>query len=71
MKPEKEGMPPEKIRALLIENKVKQVDIAKDLGISTGCPGRVIDRHYKSRRVQEAIAQRVKIPFEKMWGKAA
>lgn len=64
-------MKPEKIRSLLIEHKIKQVDIAKELNVSHGCIGRVIDRHYKSRRVQEAIARKVHVTFEKMWGKAA
>lgn len=61
----------EKIRALLIEHKVKQVDIAKELGLSSGSVNRVISGHYASRRVQEAVAKAAHVPFEKMWGKAA
>jgi len=61
----------EKIRALLIENKVKQVDIARELGLSSGSINRVISGHYTSRRVQEAVSKAVHVPFEKMWGKAA
>lgn len=61
----------EKIRALLIEHKVKQTDIAKELGLSSGSVNRVISGHYTSRRVQEAVAKAARVPFEKMWGQAA
>lgn len=64
-------MKPEKIRALLIENKVKQVDIARSLDVTSGAVNRVIDHHFKSRRIQEAIAENVRVPFEKMWRTAA
>jgi predicted transcriptional regulator len=64
-------MKTEKIRALLIENKVKQTDIARSLGVTPGSVNRVISGHYTSRRVQEAIAEKTRVPFEKMWGKAA
>jgi predicted transcriptional regulator len=68
MKPK---MKPEKIRALLVENKVKQVDIARDLRITSGAVSRVISGHYPSRRIQEAVAEKARVSFEKMWGKAA
>lgn len=61
----------EKIRALLIEHKVKQVDLARDLELSSGSISRVISGHYTSHRVQAAISKAVNVPFEKMWGKAA
>lgn len=64
-------MKTEKIRALLIENKVKQIDIARELDLCPGSINRVISGHYSSRRVQEAVAKAARVPFEKMWGKAA
>jgi len=64
-------MKTEKIRALLIENKVTQTSIAHELNITPGSVNRVISGHYASRRVQEAVARATRTPFEKMWGKAA
>ena len=64
-------MRPEKIRSLLIENKVKQVEIARELNVSSGAVNRVIDRHFVSHRIREAIAAKVRVPFKKMWGSAA
>ena len=64
-------MKPQKIRALLIENKITQTSIAKDLKVTQGAVNRVIDGHFISRRIREAIASRVNIPFEKMWERAA
>lgn len=64
-------MKPQKIRALLIENKAKQIDIARDLKVTSGAVNRVIDGHFPSRRIQEAIAEKARVPFDKMWGKAA
>jgi transcriptional regulator with XRE-family HTH domain len=61
----------EKIRALLIEHKVKQIDIARELDLSSGSINRVISGHYTSKRVQEAVAKAARVPFEKMWGKTA
>jgi transcriptional regulator with XRE-family HTH domain len=61
----------EKIRALLIENKVTQTAIAKELGLTPGSINRVISGHYTSKRVQEAVSRATRVPFEKMWGKAA
>jgi len=64
-------MKPAKIRALLIEHQVKQTDIAKELGVTPAAVSRVIRGDYKSRRTQEAIATKVRVPFEKMWRTAA
>lgn len=64
-------MKPEKIRAVLIEKKVKQIEIAREFGVTSGAISRVIDGHFKSRRIQQAISEKAHIPFEKMWRKAA
>jgi predicted XRE-type DNA-binding protein len=67
----KPAMKPEDIRALLAKNKAKQIEIVRDLGVTSGAVSRVIDGHFPSRRIQEAIAKKVRVPFEQMWGKAA
>lgn len=65
------GMKPQKIRALLIENKETQTQIARDLNITQGAVARVIDYHFVSKRIREAIANKARVPFEKMWGRKA
>ena len=65
------GMKPQKIRALLIEEKETQTQIARDLRITQGAVARVIDYHFVSKRIREAIANKVRVPYEKMWGKKA
>lgn len=64
-------MKPQKIRALLIENKEKQIDIARSIGVRPSSVGMCIDGKFVSRRIREAIAEKARIPFEKMWGEAA
>ena len=64
-------MKPQKIRALLIENKEKQIDIARALGVQPSSVGMAIDNKFVSRRIREAIAEKARVPFETMWGKAA
>lgn len=67
----KPTMKPEEIRALLIRNKEKQIEIARNLQVTSGAVNRVIDGHFVSRRIREALAEKARVPFEKMWGKAA
>lgn len=64
-------MKPEKIRALLIENNAKQVDIARDLKVTPGAVNRVIDGHFVSRRIRLAIAEKAGVSFTRMWRAAA
>lgn len=64
-------MKPEKRRALMAENKVKQVEIARDLKVSSVAVSRVIDGQFASKRIREAVAQKTGTTFEKMWGAAA
>ena len=64
-------MPPQKIRALLIEHKETQTSIARALGVQPSSVNMAIDNKFVSRRIREAIAKKARVPFEKMWGKAA
>ena len=64
-------MKPNKIRALLIEHGVKQVEIARTVGVSPASINKCIEGTFVSRRIRELIAERAETPFEKMWGKAA
>jgi lambda repressor-like predicted transcriptional regulator len=64
-------MKPQDIKAALIKNKEKQIDIARELRVQPSSVNMVIDGKFVSRRIRQAIADRAGISFEKMWGKAA
>lgn len=64
-------MKPQKIRALLIEYGEKQIDIARSVGVRPSSVGMCIDGKFVSRRIREAIAEKARTSFEKMWGQAA
>ena len=64
-------MKPQEIKAALIRNSEKQVAIARDLGVSQPSINRVIEGKSVSFRIQKVLAERARVPFEKMWGKAA
>lgn len=63
-----QGMTSREIRASLILNGVKCVDIAKQLGVQKPAVTLIITRKQKSRRIQEAIAKAINKPFEEVWG---
>ncbi len=58
-----------KLRAMLIMKGIKMTDIARELGLHNKTIHTIV--HYypikKSRRVQEAIANALNKPFEKIW----
>lgn len=64
-------MKPQEIKAALIKNNEKQIDIARSLGVRASAINMVIERKFVSHRIRTAIAEKARIPFEKMWGKAA
>ena len=64
-------MKPQEIKAALIKNKITQVSIARDIGVSQPSVNMVIEGRLVSRRIRQAISDKVRIPFEKVWGKAA
>jgi lambda repressor-like predicted transcriptional regulator len=67
-------MPPNKIRALLVERGIRQKDIAplvKPRPVAPSTVRVVISGCQRSRPIQEAVAEILGIPYEKIWGKAA
>lgn len=64
-------MTPNKIKALLIENNVRQREIAAELGVTPGTVSAAIsgDPKYRSRRIHEAVSARVKKPIRQLWPK--
>lgn len=60
-----------KVKSLLIRQGIKQAEIAKELGLKRCTVSGVINGHTDSKRIKEYIAKRLKMDFEKLWGKAA
>jgi len=60
-----------KIKVLLVRRKIKQKDIAKELGVTPGMISGVISGDLQSHRVKLGIAEALKIPYTKLWGRAA
>ena len=44
-------------------------EIARDLGVSRTWVSLVVNRHKKSRRIQEAIANALGVSYESLWVK--
>ena len=61
----------QKVKSLLIKNKIKQVDIARELSISRGTVSGAINGHHQSRPVKEKVAEKLGIDYDKLGGKAA
>ncbi|MGE5606547.1 MAG: transcriptional regulator [Bacteroidota bacterium] len=64
-----QGMTSREIRAHLILNGVKCVDLARQLGVHQTAVTLIITRRENSRRIQEAVAKAINKPFEEVWGK--
>lgn len=62
-------MSPNKIKAMLVERGITQAEIAKELGIAPSSVNGALTgyRQHRSRRVHEAIAQRVGKSIDKLW----
>lgn len=64
-------MKPNQIRSLMVKHQVKQAEIAADLDVSPAAVSSVIAGRFVSRRISEAVANRVGVPVEKLWPKYA
>jgi len=56
------------IKALMTKCGVSQADIAKRLGITREYVRKVIHGERSTRRVRQAIADALRMPFEEVWG---
>lgn len=61
----------QKIKAMLVERGIRQVDIARELGLKKETVNTVLNNHGTSRRVKEHIAKRLGRPVEYLWPKQA
>ena len=55
------------IKALLVKNRIKQVEIARNLNVSEATVSRVVSRKERSRRVQKEIARVLNLTYEELW----
>lgn len=60
-----------KVKALLVEKGIKQKDIAAALGVTAGCVSGTISGRFQSLRIRKAVAKVLKMPYAKVWGRAA
>ncbi|WP_425058402.1 hypothetical protein SCACP_30520 [Sporomusa carbonis] len=65
------GLTPEEIRAELILRKIKQVDIARSLGVSQAAVNRVISGDSVSQKIREEIAAILGRPVATIWPEQA
>ena len=56
-------------RGLMRVNKIRNRDIANQVGVCDAVVCQVLYGKKKSRRVQQAIAFAVGVPYEELWGK--
>ena len=64
-------MKPRKIRALMVERDIKNVDIARALNIRPASVHGVVCGKWASRRVAEEVARQLNMPLEKVFPKYA
>jgi len=55
------------IRGMMYIAGVRQIDIARKYGIDKTVLSKVLSGKRKSRRVREAIAQELNVPFKSLW----
>lgn len=56
------------IKSLLIRNKIKHKELAKELDVSRSVVSQVVGGHCRSRRIEEHIAKRLGRSYAKLWG---
>ena len=59
---------PEEIKAALLIKRITMKSIADDLGVTPPCVYLVVGGRGTSHRVQQAVADKLGLPFEQVWG---
>lgn len=57
------------VKALLVLKGISIKEIAKELGVSHAAVSRVVYGHTISRKIRQAIADKLRMPYDKLWGK--
>lgn len=60
-------MKPNQRRALMAKHEIKQADVAAELAVSPAAVSSVIAGRFKSKRIRQALADRLGLPVEKLW----
>ena len=63
-----------KVRALMVEKGIKQIEIAKELGVGAPAISGALNGHWESERVRKAIAARLGMSMkqlDRIWSTAA
>lgn len=60
-----------KVKSILVLKGIRQTELAAELDVLPSTVSGVLNGHHHSRRIQEFIAQKLKMDYEKLWGKAA
>lgn len=59
------------VRGLLAMNRITFRQVGKTIGVTHSCVSHVLYGRGKSRRVLQAVADVLHIPFDKLWGSKA
>ena len=59
------------VKSILVRRGIRQTELAKELEVLPSTVSGVLNGHHHSQRIQAYIAQKLKIKYEKLWGKAA
>jgi len=61
-------MSPSKRKELLIKKQISQVEIAREINVTTPAISIVMSGRSRSYRIEKAISDRAGVPYEEMWG---
>ncbi|TSK07927.1 MAG: helix-turn-helix domain-containing protein [Geobacter sp.] len=61
----------QEVKAKMVLKDISQSSIATELDVTPGTVSAVVSGKRKSKRVQEAIAKKLGIKYETLWGKPA
>lgn len=59
------------IKSLLVRKRITAQMIADELGLSRPAVSGPLNGHWRSRRVEEYVAQRLGRKYERLWGEKA
>lgn len=57
------------VKSLLVLHGITQIEIANELGTTRAAISMILSGTKTSKRVKTAIARKLAMPFEKLWGK--
>ena len=58
------------VKAILVRKGIRQKQLAAEIGVLPATVSGVLNGHHNSRHIKDAIAKKLNMDFEKLWGKA-